>query len=128
MDGERLASFNKFFTGGYDSKKPADHPDNKFFFDHQDSYASNILSFVGDMTAPQLATLKTATITQLNEAMLAIDGNAAGATVTINGRVVNKRLHDALQTQIHQLNTEKSMASQRTGMNPAVRKMLGVRD
>lgn len=128
MDGERLASFNKFFTGGYDSKKPADHPDNKFFFDHQDSYASNILSFVGDMTAPQLATLKTATITQLNEAMLAIDGNAAGATVTINGQVVNKRLHDALQTQIHQLNTEKSMASQRTGMNPAVRKMLGVRD
>ena len=80
------------------------------------------------MTAPQLATLKTATITQLNEAMLAIDGNAAGATVTINGRVVNKRLHDALQTQIHQLNTEKSMASQRTGMNPAVRKMLGIKD
>ncbi|MCQ2571064.1 MAG: hypothetical protein MJ154_02345 [Candidatus Saccharibacteria bacterium] len=127
MDGERLESFNKFFTGGYSSSNSAE--DNAFFFAHKDSYTSNIIEFLEAMTAPQLATLKTATITKLNEAMLAADG-AEDATkyVMINGQKINKRLHDALQTQINQLNTERSMATQRTGMNPAVRKMLGVND
>ena len=80
------------------------------------------------MTAPQLSMLKTATITKLNETMLAVDAGKDNATITINGQTVSKRLHDALNTQINQLNTEKSMASQRTGMNPAVRKLLGVND
>ncbi len=126
MDGERLESFNKFFTGGYDKNGSAS--DNAFFFAHKDSYAENILKFVGEMTAPQLATLKTATITKLNEAMIAIDGVGEGKSVEINGNTMNKRLMDALKGQIKILNTEHSMASQRTGMNPAVRSMLGVKD
>ena len=128
MDGERLESFNKFFTGGYDSSKSIDDPANAFFKDHKEAYAANILNFLGEMTAPQLSMLKTATITKLNETMLAVDAGKDNATITINGQTVSKRLHDALNTQINQLNTEKSMASQRTGMNPAVRKLLGVND
>ncbi len=140
MDGERLESFNKFFTGGY--KKVLDEHGNvdwtatkdanKFFFQHQSSYKENITKFLQEMSANQLGTLKTATLNAFNDALNAIDG-ANGAdidsyTQDMGGTRVNKKLLDALETQRKQFNTEKSMASQRTAMNPAVRKMLGIKD
>ena len=42
--------------------------------------------------------------------------------------ISNKLTGSYLFTQIDQFNKEKSMASQRTAMNPAVRKMLGIKD
>ena len=140
MDGERLESFNKFFTGGY--KKVLDDQGNvdwaatkdanKFFFQHQSSYGENITKFLQEMSANQLGTLKTATLNAFNDALNAIDG-ANGADINsytqdMDGTRVNKKLLDALETQRKQFNTEKSMASQRTAMNPAVRKMLGIKD
>ncbi len=125
MDGERLDSFNKWFVGGYNSNKPLTDPDNAFFNAHKSSYETNILKFIGEMTAPQLATLKTATLTKLNDAMLAIDPNN---TITINGKQISQKLYDAVNTQRDQLNNEHSMAGMRTGMNPAVREMLGIND
>lgn len=133
MDGERLESFNKFFTGGlkvtYDEDGVADweatenDKENKFFYQNQKLYEANIIEFLRDMTAPQLATLKTATIKRFNEAMLAYHPDDY---YTIDGEKVSRAIYDAVATQREQLNTEKSMASQRTGMNPAVRKMLGI--
>jgi hypothetical protein len=84
------------------------------------------------MSANQLGTLKTATLNAFNDALNAIDG-ANGAdidsyTQDMGGTRVNKKLLEALETQRKQFNTEKSMAGQRTAMNPAVRKMLGIKD
>lgn len=149
MDGERLQSFNKFFTGGLKvtMKKNArgedtdeidwvatrDDSENKFFYDHIESYTKNIEEFLKDMSANQLGTLKTATLETLNNALVARYGNNDSDVieVEVNGKKkrISKQLRGVLlQTQINQFNTEKSMASQRTAMNPAVRKMLGIKD
>ena len=125
MDGERLDSFNKWFVGGYDSNYSLDDNKNAFFKNHKDIYEKNILEFLSDMTAPQLATLKTATLKKFNEAMLALHPNDY---IEIDGEQISSLIYNAVNTQRTQLNTEKSMASQRTGMNPAVRKMLGIND
>jgi hypothetical protein len=128
MDGERLESFNRWFTGGYNAKESfAGQSD--YFKNHSSQYADIAKSFLEGMTAPQLATLKTGTIKQLNNMMLTIDeGNGIDDWTMVNGvRMSNKVLH-YLETQIQQLNTERSMAAIRTGMNPDVRKMLGIND
>ena len=153
MDGERLQSFNKFFTGDLKvvMKKDANGKDtdeidwnstmtdnaNTFFFKHKSSYEANIQKFFEDMSANQLGTLKTATLESFNNALIACHGlqdekgNSLVTEVTVDGKkkLISKKLTgNYLFTQIDQFNTEKSMASQRTAMNPAVRKMLGIKD
>ena len=142
MDGERLESFNKFFTGGLkmsykevNGKKVVDwdatmaDAKNSFFFQHQDSYAENVEKFFTEMSANQLGTLKTATLNAFNNVLLAKYGHGADdITVRDDGTVVSNKLLEFLGVQINQFNTEKSMAGQRTAMNPAVRKMLGIKD
>jgi hypothetical protein len=142
MDGERLESFNKFFTGGLKltykmvgDKKVVDwdatraDSENAFFIKHEKQYVANIEKFFTEMAANQLGTLKTATLESFNNALLMAcghDGN--NVEIRDDGTVISKQLTKFLDVQINQFNTEKSMASQRTAMNPAVRKMLGIKD
>ena len=106
MDGERLDSFNKWFVGGYNSNYSLDDNKNAFFKNHKDIYEKNILEFLSDMTAPQLATLKTATLKKFNEAMLALHPNDY---IEIDGEQISSLIYNAVNTQRTQLNTEKSM-------------------
>ena len=142
MDGERLESFNKFFTGGLkmtyttvNGQKVVDwdatmaDSSNAFFLAPQDDYAKNVETFFTEMAASQLGTLKTATLESFNNVLLMKHGHGANdVTVRDDGTVVSNKLLKFLGVQINQFNTEKSMASQRTAMNPAVRKMLGIKD
>jgi MFS family permease len=138
MDGERLESFNKFFTGGFklirdtqgnvDWAATKNSADNAFFYQHMDSYASNVEKFLSEMSANQLGTLKTATLESLNNVLLAKFGTDQKNVTMVDGKMVSNKLTEFLDTQINQFNTEKSMAGQRTAMNPAVRKMLGIKD
>lgn len=138
MDGERLESFNKFFTGGFklirdtqgnvDWTATKNSADNAFFYQHMDSYASNVEKFLSEMSANQLGTLKTATLESLNNVLLAKFGTDQKNVTMVDGKMVSNKLTEFLDTQINQFNTEKTMAGQRTAMNPAVRKMLGIKD
>lgn len=130
MDGERLESFNKWFTGGF--KRGGTNEDNAFFWAHEDEYVENVEKFLGEMSANQLGTLKTATLEAFNNVLLEHYGEKDEDVIIIGEgekkKVISKYLRDALETQITQFNTEKSMAGQRTAMNPAVREMLGIKD
>ena len=134
MDGERLESFNKWFTGGFDDTKDVNGKfigtQSNYFTSHKQQYQDAAVEFLRDMTAPQLASLKTATIEKLNDMLVYIDqnNNVPNSTTVVNGKIMSTRLLDSLKPQINQLNTERSMATIRTGMNPAVRKMLGIVD
>lgn len=130
MDGERLESFNKWFTGGF--KRGGTDEDNAFFRAHEKEYVENVEKFLGEMSANQLGTLKTATLEAFNNVLLEHYGEKDEDVIIVGEgekkKVISKYLRDALETQITQFNTEKSMAGQRTAMNPAVREMLGIKD
>ena len=150
MDGERLESFNKFFTGGFkkeyvtdangrfildangnkqvDWAATASSENNIHFYGHEDAYVKNVTKFLSEMSANQLGTLKTATLESFNDVLLAKYGTDNNNAEMKGGKLVSKHLTGALHTQIEQFNHERSMAGQRTAMNPAVREMLGIKD
>ena len=106
--------------------------DNAFFRAHKEEYVKNIKKFLSEMSANQLGTLKTATLEAFNNVLLEYYGeNDKDVIIVGEGekqKVISRYLRDALETQITQFNTERSMAGQRTAMNPAVREMLGIKD
>ncbi len=119
MDGEQLGTLNKYITFGYDKDAATQDP---FFTANQAIVEQNISSFFRDMAAQQLVSIKSSTFTTLNDAMLAIDPSSA---TTVNGHQVSQKILDALHNQITSVNQPNYAA--RSGMNPAVREMLGIR-
>lgn len=116
MDGEQLAAFNNYMTYGYSK-----NGDNTFFNAHRDEVHANLVKYFKDMTAGQLASVKTATLVQMNDAMLAINHDG----VDLGGGEVSQELLDVLTNQRESLQ-KANMSTQRAGMNQSVRKMLGI--
>ena len=116
MDGEQLAAFNNYMTYGYTK-----NGDNTFFDAHRGEIHKNLIKYFSDMTAGQLASVKTATLNQFNDALIAINGDA----VQTKGGLVSKELLDVLDNQIESLQ-KPNMSTQRANMNQTVRKMLGI--
>lgn len=117
MDGEQLASFNNYMTYGYTK-----NGDNTFFDAHRGEVHANLVKYFKDMTAGQLASVKTATLVQFNDALIAINGDA----VQTEGGMVSKELLDVLENQRASLQ-KPNMSTQRANMNQSVRKMLGIK-
>ena len=116
MDGEQLASFNNYMTYGYSK-----NGDNTFFFNHRDDVHATITKYFKDMTAGQLASIKTATLMQFNDAFLALNNDG----VDRGGGEISQELLDLVEAQCKQL-SKPNMVAQRSNMNQAVRKMLGI--
>lgn len=146
MDGEQLASFNNFFTMGFSKDG-----DNELFEANKGLVYKKLKEYFKDMNASQLTGLKTATLMQFNDAMIALDeglndadvnsgmygANAAeimkaenrGTTsVNIDGKQVkvSNLLLNLLRDEISQLNESNSI-DKRSGMNITVRKMLNIK-
>lgn len=119
MDGEQLGTLNNFVTFGF--KKNGTAEDNAFFEANKGIVEQNIQSFFKDMAAQQLVSIKSSTFNSLNAAMLEIDPSSA---TDVNGHQVSQKILDALQGQIQAVNRPNYAA--RSGMNPAVREMLGI--
>ena len=117
MDGEQLASFTNDMTYGYTK-----NGDNTFFDAHRGEVHANLVKYFKDMTAGQLASVKTATLVQFNDALIAINGDA----VQTEGGMVSKELLDVLENQRASLQ-KPNMSTQRANMNQSVRKMLGIK-
>jgi hypothetical protein len=131
MDGEQLAAFNNYFTMNYNEKhdrnstNPSERAawanDNAFFLQNKEMVHKNLHKYFADMTANQLAGVKTATLLQFNKALLALNNDG----VDVGGGEISKEILDALDSQIKQLSAD-NMVEKRSGMNQAVRKMLGI--
>lgn len=117
MDGEQLASFNKYMTYGYRK-----NGDNTFFNAHRQEVHDNLVKYFRDMTAGQLASVKTATLAQFNDALLELNHDG----VQTDGGMVSRELLDTLANQRESLQ-KANMSSQRASMNQSVRKMLGIK-
>jgi hypothetical protein len=146
MDGEQLASFNNFFTMGFSKDG-----DNELFEANRGLVYKKLKEYFKDMNASQLTGLKTATLMQFNDAMIALDEglndadvnsgmygadvaeimkaeNRGTTSVDIDGKEVkvSNLLLNLLTGEINQLNKSNSINS-RSGMNIAVRKMLNIK-
>ena len=146
MDGEQLASFNNFFTMGFSKDG-----DNELFEANRGLVYKKLKEYFKDMNASQLTGLKTATLMQFNDAMIALDEglndadvnsgmygadaaeimkaeNRGTTSVDIDGKEVkvSNLLLNLLKGEINQLNKSNSINS-RSGMNIAVRKMLNIK-
>lgn len=143
MDGEALESYDNLFTLGYRAKNKAEHEkfmnkkDDKgnvdkktaAFLKYQGQVEANLVEFFRDMSVSQLATTKTATLIQFNNAMNAMDNwdESAYEVHVVDGTeyYLNKRVKDLLVDKISDLN-RNNMAGTRSSMNPVVRKLLGI--
>ncbi|MBR5419198.1 hypothetical protein IK110_03045 [Candidatus Saccharibacteria bacterium] len=139
MDGEALESYNNLFTLGCNAKNAEEYA--KFlttkagatYQRYEAEVQQNLESFFRDMSASQLATAKTATLLQFNNAMNAKDGWQAGTYEEVNiGTdekpnivMLNTRLKGLLTDKIDDLN-RNNMAGTRSSMNPAVRQLFNI--
>jgi len=146
MDGEQLAAFNNFYTMGFSKDG-----DNELFEANKGLVYKKLKEYFKDMNASQLTGLKTATLMQFNDAMIALDEgltdadvnsgmygaditeimkaeNRGTTSVDIDGKEVkvSNLLLNLLTGEINQLNKSSAINS-RSGMNIAVRKMLGIK-
>ena len=139
MDGEALDSYNKLFTLGYKGATQEAYHEFRgteagiVFERYKSQVNSNLEEFFRDMSVSQLASTKTATLFQFNDAMNAIDDFADGSYENVdigtpgNPKIVklNNRLRTLLGDKIADLN-RNNMAGTRSNMNPAVRQLLGI--
>ncbi len=144
MDGEALDSYDNLFTLGYNAKNKAEHLEFlaqkdsedestrkkvQAFLTYQEQVGKNLEEFFRDMSVSQLASTKTATLVQFNNAMNAMDDWADGTYEkhTIDGKdyYLNHRVLELLGDKITDLN-RNNMAGTRSNMNPVVRKLLGI--
>ena len=141
MDGEALDSYDNLFTLGYNAKNKEEHlefmqklddPDDKVaktFVKHKKQVEANLEEFFRDMAVSQLASTKTATLVQFNNAMNAMDNWEDGTydTLTIEGKeyYLNHRVKQLLEDKVKDLNRH-NMAGTRSNMNPVVRKLLNI--
>ena len=118
MEGEQLEALNHLITAGVN--KP--NVDMAWVQRNHDAIESNILDFVGNTSASQLACMKTATINAINDALIKL--NPADVRI-LNGHRISGKLADAVQPQTAEL-CRPNAVSDRNRMNPAVREMLGI--
>ena len=96
---------------------------------HKKQVEANLEEFFRDMAVSQLASTKTATLVQFNNAMNAMDNWEDGTydTLTIEGKeyYLNHRVKQLLEDKVKDLNRH-NMAGTRSNMNPVVRKLLNI--
>jgi len=120
MDGDQLDALNNLLTGGI--KK---HGANDAWIQaNRTAIIDNIVDFLGGMSASQLASAKTATITSLNDALIELE---PGDVRTLNGHRISGRLADALREQSASL-CRPNAVTDRNKMNATVREMLGIEE
>lgn len=137
MDGEQLDSFNSFMTMGFGTGDPSlfykSRRDTDGTMKHNyDIVDSKLDEFFRDMSANQLASLKSGSFFAFNDAMNKVDelhGNT-GYYVTrtaANGKTykINNRLLERVDNAIEALN-KHNMSGTRSGMNPIMREILGI--
>ncbi len=118
MDGDQLDALNNLLTGGI--KKHGAH--DAWIQANRNSIISNITEFLSGMSASQLASAKTATITSLNDALMQLE---PADIREINGHQISGLLADALREQSASL-CRPNAVTDRNKMNAAVREMLGI--
>ena len=125
IDGETLATINSLLTGGFDKIQAgtANAQETAFFNNNIAGIRANVIDYLKDMSAGQLVTSKSGTMKALNDFLMHID---PGNTVTTAaGKVVNAEFYNLFENQRAALN-KQTATSQRSTMNPEVRKMLGI--
>ena len=130
MDGEQLESFLDYYTMGFGTTKQA------FFEENYDTVEKHINEFLRDMGANQLASFKSAALMRFNDVLNWIDTNKNGMSLSDAAntvacsddktRYVNRRLLRLLENEVSSLNSP-NMNSTRSGMNPVIREMLGIK-
>ena len=123
MDGERLTTFNRIITGGYDSKATVQ---DAWFYAHQNMIENQMMSYVNNMVANQLVNSKGSTIKDINGALLAIHPNDY-IEKQVDGRTVkvSSQLYNAFDKQRNALNKQRA-TNQRSSMNKEIRQMFGI--
>ena len=120
MDGDQLDALNNLLTGGIKKYGAND----AWIQANSTAIADNIVEFLSGMSASQLASAKTATITSLNDALLELE---PADVRTLNGHRISGRLADALREQSASL-CRPNAVTDRNKMNAAVREMLGIEE
>ena len=120
MDGDQLDALNNLLTGGIKKYGAND----AWIQANSAAIADNIVEFLSGMSASQLASAKTATITSLNDALLELE---PADVRTLNGHRISGRLADALREQSASL-CRPNAVTDRNKMNAAVREMLGIEE
>lgn len=159
MDGEQLAAFNNYYTMNFRKIGKGSKAENRssekndLFYRNKGLVYKKLRDYFKDMNATQLVGLKTATLMQFNDALIALDDeitaedvrngiygetdlekaavladeNRGTVTRIVDGKEkkVSKLLLNLLANDIHQLNSP-SAVNQRSSMNIAVREMLKI--
>ncbi|MBR3176423.1 MFS transporter [Candidatus Saccharibacteria bacterium] len=127
MDGEQLASFNKYITFGYDERYAVDDNVNRFFNDNQEQFKKLAKKYFADMTAGQIATTKTATLQKFNNALIALgDRKLDLAGEGKEELMISETIYNALKDEINNNLMKPNMTQARASMNKSVRQMLGI--
>ncbi len=125
VDGETLATINSLLTGG--AEKVIDNTANAqelaYFNANRDGIKQNVIEYLKDMSAGQLVTSKSSTMSALNNLLKYLEPDRI--MVNANGDAVSETFYHLFDNQRNALN-KPSATSQRATMNPAIRKMLDI--
>lgn len=125
VDGETLATINSLLTGGFDKIRSgkANAREIAFFNNNAAGIKNNVISYLKDMSAGQLVTSKSSTMAELDRLLQHLE---PGRTVTTHdGRTVSETFYHLFDNHRNALNSP-SATSQRSTMNPEIRKMLDI--
>ena len=121
IDGEKLDAMNALIAGGF---KKGSATQSAFFNSNRALIEKNIMNYFNGMSASQLGSSKSATITTFNEALMAMHPEQ---TITnANGIQINSQIFNAMENQRAALN-KPSATTQRSAMNPEIRRMFEIR-
>lgn len=121
MDGDQLSAFNRYITGGYDSRSATQ---SQFFNNHKSAIKDSIIDYLANMGIPQIVNSKASTFKEINGALLAIDPNSSMRSA--NGVEVSTILYNLFNDKRRALEKPNAINT-RSALNAEIRDMIGVR-